>query len=174
MNRMNATLFFAGLIVSAMGVTLAQLPCSASKKCCSAFTALENDKNFTNFVGKWAFENAKSKDAYNCATDKCVMAFSEAMLKHQEPPKSCSCNSTWVQLDTYRQQCSKAGNGGTVCPSNEVVVDGQKVLVVNNLYPNCVPNECNNADDLAKLSQQAQQSPTCQGAQRCELKFNCN
>ena len=73
-------------------------------------------------------ENAKSKDAYNCATDKCVMAFSQALLKHEEPPESCSCNSTWIQLDALRQHCSKAGNGGTVCPLSEVIVDGQKVL----------------------------------------------
>ena len=172
-SKMNATLFLLALIVSAIGFSLASPPCNASEKCCNALTALENDTAFKNFIGQWAIENARSKDAYNCATDKCVMAFSQALLKHEEPPESCSCNSTWIQLDSLRQHCSKAGNGGTVCPLSEVIVDGQKVLDVNNLFPNCLPNECNNADDLAKFSEQAEQNPGCKTVQRCDLRFNC-
>ena len=83
---MNARLFLAGLIMSTVGLSFAQPPCNASEKCCSALTALESDTDFKNFIGQWAMENAKSKDAYNCATDKCVMAFSQALLKHEEPP----------------------------------------------------------------------------------------
>ena len=86
------------------------------------------------------------------------MAFSQALLKHEEPPSHARV-ILLIQLDTLRQHCSKAGNGGTICPLSEVIVDGQKVLDVNNLYPNCLPNECNNADDLAKFSEQAEQNP---------------
>ena len=151
--------------------TNAQIPCHASTKCCSAMNILSKDKDFNNFVGHWAIENQNNKSAYNCATDKCVMAYSQALLKHETPTSSCSCNSTWVDVEALNAQCNKAG--GVICPSNEYLTDETKTLSVRNLFLNCIPNECNNPSDIKSLESEATQNPLCKDIQRCQINFNC-
>ena len=152
----------------------AQIPCHASPQCCSALNALSKDKNFNNFVGQWAIENSHSKNAYNCVEDKCVMAYSQALLKHETPTNSCACNSTWIDVDALNAKCSKAGSsGGVICPSSEYLSAETKVLSIHNFYLNCIPTECNNPNDIESLENEATQNPLCKDIQKCQINFNC-
>jgi hypothetical protein len=167
------SLLFLVLICMAT-IVKAQIPCHASQTCCDALSVLAKDKDYNKFVGQWSIENQKSKNAYNCVTDSCVLAYSNAILKHETPAKSCACNSTWIDVDALKTKCSTAGStGGLICPSDEYLYNQTKSLSVRNLFLNCLPKECTNPSDLKSLEIEATQNPLCKDMQTCRMQFDC-
>ena len=100
------------------------------------------------------------------------MAYSENLLHNKKPTESCNCNSTWIDVKELMTECTSVG--GVICPMNEYVTDSGTYLSVGNMFLNCLPNECNNENDIKAFEKMATENPFCKnGDTTCSIRFVC-